>query len=441
MSASQSELQSALDNAPIGSNILVKPGIYDSIILRSGKKNYNLVTDATLGSGRVEDTWKDALVKVKSIKIEPKAEAYAFTGFEFLPINPGIATIYLGSDKETDPFNTPNDISFNQCIVSANPDTGGKRGIQMMCRKVQIVNCRLAGFWYNDDSQAVSCYNGPGPYYIYNSYLEASGENFMSGGAKTLNETMLPTYIEFMGNHCYKPESWKSQPLTTVKNLFELKECLEARISNNLFEGNWKDGQVGYAILITPRNQYNTAPFTVVKNVTFSWNVIRNVGAGINIMGDDNLAPTLQTENITIENNLIYDIDQVKHAGSAGVIFMSTRGPKNVIFRNNTCLGINKINSFMSYEGTPDSWIVEKNIFTEGSYGLKTSNGLLGYTAFKQTTLNSEFNNNYIIPSGVRSINYGPTNTKQINAIDKDTMRSLVDAGVDIDILRQHVVF
>lgn len=437
----QTELQAAIDNAPVNSQILVNPSVvYDSIILRSGQRNITLSSDATLGNGRVSPEWNEALVKVKSFKSEPRAEGYNFTGFNFLPSTPDRSIIVLGSDKETDPLNTPNEILFNQCVIDADIKVGGRRGIQLMCRRVAILNCHLANFWHSNDSQSIGCYNGPGPYLIHNNFMEASGENFISGGADTLNEAMQTTYVEFTNNFCYKPETWKPQANTTVKNLFELKDILSANIQNNLFEGSWKDGQVGYSIVITPRNQNGREPFAIVKDINFSWNVIRNAGAGISILGDDNLQPSLRTENIVIENNLIYDIDPVKHAGSAGRIFAIARSPLNIHISNNTCLGIPKINSFMDIEQVPEQLKVFNNIFTEGSYGLKTAGGL-GIGPFVQGTKDSEFNGNYIIPSNIRSINYGQANIKSATCVEESTFRSLVNAGVDIDVLRSKVVF
>jgi hypothetical protein len=435
--STQTELQKAIDTI-INGKILVKPGVYDSIILQNGRHDLTIESDTTLGSGRVENDWSPALVHVKNLKIESRAEGYTLQGMKFLPKSIGEEIVGLGSDKETNPENTPNDIIFDQCIVSANIDLGGKRGFRLNCRHVEIWNSRMENFWYSNDSQAIACWNGPGPCIVHNCYLSASGENFISGGADSLNESMQPSYIKFTNNHCFKPESWIAKPLTTVKNLFELKDCTQAIIQNNLFEGNWKDGQTGYAIVFTPRNQNGNEPFAVVKNIDFSWNVIRNSGAGISIMGDDNIFPSLRTENILIYNNLMYNIDPVKYSGSAGRLFFISRSPKNITVKNNTCVG-NKLNSFFDIEHTPERLMILNNIFTEGSYGLKTTKGL-GLLSFQQTTIESDFRENVIIPSGIRSMNYGTVNQKITVPLTPD-FHSTVSAGVDVDELRRKVIF
>ena len=55
------------------------------------------------------------------------------------------------------------------------------------------------------DSQAICCWNGPGPFKIVNNYLEAAGENVMFGGADPSIAELVPSDIEFRHNHCFKP--------------------------------------------------------------------------------------------------------------------------------------------------------------------------------------------------------------------------------------------
>ena len=49
-------------------------------------------------------------------------------------------------------------------------------------------------------------------------------------------------------------------------------------------------------------------PWSVVRNVTVRSNVIRHVAAVFNISGWDDIYTARQTENISIENNLVYDV-------------------------------------------------------------------------------------------------------------------------------------
>jgi hypothetical protein len=71
----------------------------------------------------------------------------------------------------------------------------------------------------------------------------------------------------------------------TVKNLLELKNARRVRIEGNVFEGSWVQSQIGFAIVLTVRNQDGRAPWSVVEDVIFANNVVRGATSGINILG------------------------------------------------------------------------------------------------------------------------------------------------------------
>ena len=93
-----------------------------------------------------------------------------------------------------------------------------------------------------------------------------------------------------------------------VKNLLELKNAQRVLIDGNIFEHWWAASQKGYAILFTPRNQYGTAPWAVVRDITLTNNVIRHVAGAIDILGTDYDHPSQRTTNIVIRNNLVFDV-------------------------------------------------------------------------------------------------------------------------------------
>jgi hypothetical protein len=119
-----------------------------------------------------------------------------------------------------------------------------------------------------------------------------------------------------------------------VKNLFELKNARNVRVEFNIFENNWAHGQAGYAILLTPRNQGGTCTWCVVSDVTFESNVIRNVAAGFNILGYDDLAPSQQTTGIVIRNTLAYELRL--SLGGSGWFALISASPSNIVMDHNT---------------------------------------------------------------------------------------------------------
>ena len=72
-----------------------------------------------------------------------------------------------------------------------------------------------------------------------------------------------------------------------MKNLFELKAARRATIRKNLFEQNWTDGQSGTAILFTVRNEDGRSPWTVIEDVLFEHNIIRDTEGVFSISGYD----------------------------------------------------------------------------------------------------------------------------------------------------------
>src|SRR5262249_51405411 len=107
-------------------------------------------------------------------------------------------------------------------------------------------------------------------------------------------------------------ETWTVPPSSgtrwNVKNLLELKNAQRVVIDGNVFEYSWAANQTGYAVLFTPRNTDGTAPWSVVRDVSFTNNVIRHAAGGISVLGEDDILGSQRTSNITIRNNLAYDL-------------------------------------------------------------------------------------------------------------------------------------
>jgi len=120
----------------------------------------------------------------------------------------------------------------------------------------------------------------------------------------------------------------------TVKNLFELKNAQDVLVEGNVFENSWVADQPGYPIVITPRNQSGTAPWSVVQRVTFQLNLIRHTAGGVNILGTDNLHPSQLTNNITIRDNVWDDMGSMW--GSGAKTFQMGDGGDRFTFDHNT---------------------------------------------------------------------------------------------------------
>ena len=141
-------------------------------------------------------------------------------------------------------------------------------------------HCTAMG--YCVDSQAIAGAAGDlpmGPYKIVNNFLEASGENIFLGGGEA---TKTPADIEIRNNYFLKPMIWNAgQPGFVggsngkpfiVKNDFELKNAQRVLFEGNILEGSWGGfSQVGFSIVLTPKNPNNQCPLCRVTDVTIRY--------------------------------------------------------------------------------------------------------------------------------------------------------------------------
>jgi hypothetical protein len=187
------------------------------------------------------------------------------------------------------------------------------------------------------DSQAIcgGIGNGPmGPYKITNNFLEAAGENILVGGGAA---SATPTDIQVSQNHMFKPLTWmKGQPgyvggangnPFSVKNLLELKNAQRVLLDSNIMENTWGGfSQVGYAILLTPKNQSSLCPICQVTDITIRYNYISHMGAGMQLANGraDTGALPLNGGRYSIHDDVFDDINGTIYHGPSFFAQVST---------------------------------------------------------------------------------------------------------------------
>ena len=197
-----------------------------------------------------------------------------------------------------------------------------------------------------------------------------------------------PSYIEFRGNYLYKPLKWWPKHASwngvtyQIKNLWETKFSRYVVVDGNVLENSWIADQF-YAIALTVRNQNGgESAAAVVREMQFSNNIIRNAGAGINLLSDDYFGATQQTSDITFRNNLFRNV---------GVNFDATGAAHMLITLQNGATRMRRI--FLIHNthdnGTPDNsngmitdfgdsggadesmWL--NNVHQHGGYGFRSN--------------------------------------------------------------------
>jgi hypothetical protein len=268
------------------------------------------------------------------IQFSPGANHYRLIGLEITrAASP--ATVY-----NLVQFNGPADhLVFDRVWIHGTAQDETVRGIMLgTSRYVAVVDSFFADFHCVaktgscTDSQAIGGGlgdNAMGPYKIVNNFLEGAGENILFGGGRA---TMTPQDIEIRHNHMFKPLTWmkgqagyiggtNGNPFI-VKNLLELKNAQRVLIEGNIMENAWGGfSQVGFAILLTPKNQAsgagNLCAICQVTDVTIRYNAISHVGAGMQIgngMSGRGGAP-LDGQRYSIHDITIDDIDGAKYGG------------------------------------------------------------------------------------------------------------------------------
>ena len=247
--------------------------------------------------------------------------------------------------NETITLDGCHDLRFERSVVVGG-EKGKKRGMRGNGTSITVTRSYFANIWApGQDSQAFCAWDGAGPYTLTDNYFEGAGENVMFGGAASKTPVDIPADILVENNDFFKPIAWKdaSHP-ASVKNLFELKAAKRAVIRNNRFENNWTKSQNGYAILVTTRNDDGNcnlhpdvpcdgqggAPWTVVEDVLFENNTLKNVEKGFNILGIDSYAASGRTTRITIRGNTVQtQYNFIQMGGEIGELTVSSNTVDN----------------------------------------------------------------------------------------------------------------
>jgi hypothetical protein len=317
------DLQAALNTAQPGDVVALEPGGTFRgnfslprkpgsgwIIVRSGAPDQALPNPGT----RVTPAFAPAMPKILSpnqnpaVYTEPGAHHFRFIGIEFSTVA-GVKDIYsivaFGGDQRSD-ADTPHDLILDRCYVHGRTELTSRRGVLLNSASSAVIDSYVseihaAGY----DSQAVLGYNGPGPFKIVNNYLEGAAENVMFGGADPATPGLVPSDIEIRRNHIFKPLSWRPGDPSfagvhwTVKNLLELKNAQRVLIEGNLLENVWST-----ALVLTPRNQDGKAPWSVVQDVLFRSNIVKNADSGFSGLTTDDEQHSQPMKRIAIVNNL-----------------------------------------------------------------------------------------------------------------------------------------
>lgn len=397
--SSGAELQRALDAARPGDTILLRRGLEyvgNFVLPARASSDDRVITVRTYsdwalpGEGeRMHPAYTVNLAKLRSpnaqpvIRTAPGAHHWRLLLIELMANEGGagdVVTLGDGSVAQKTLDTVPHDLTLERLYIHGDPVQGQKRGIALNAARVTIRDC-----WVGDikavgqDSQAIAGWNGPGEYVIDNNWLEAAGENVMFGGADPSIIGLTPTGIRIRGNTLSKPIAWRAAggPDWQVKNLLELKNAREVVIEGNLLERAWADGQSGYAVLFTVRNQDGGCPWCQVETITFRRNRVRDVGAGVQVIGADSNYATRPMRNIVIADNVVEGIDRDTWGGD-GYFLLLGGSPSAVRVDHNTIVQVASGGLIKIADGVAQDFVFTHNVASHGDYGIIGTNHGIG---------------------------------------------------------------
>jgi hypothetical protein len=255
---------------------------------------------------------------VPVIQVAPGASRYRLIGLELTVAEsvPTLREIVAFGGTQSRVIDTPSDLILDRCYVHGHPTGNLFRGVLLNSAASAVIDSHVSeAHVAGHDSQAILGFNGPGPFKIVNNYLEGAGENIMFGGGDPSIPGLVPSDIEIRGNHLFKPLRWRPDSPDyagihwTVKNLFELKNAQRVLVDGNVLENVWVGEQSGASVVLTPRNG-GSAPWSVVQDVMFRNNIVRNALAGVTAQSMDNGHPSRSLRRVAIANNLWLTVDR-----------------------------------------------------------------------------------------------------------------------------------
>jgi hypothetical protein len=278
------------------------------------------------------------------IRAETGAHGYRLIGLDVGPDSSlrSIVTLLEFGATETTVDAEPADIIVDRSYVHGADGATTRRGVALNGRRMAVIDSHFENFRDPDnDAQAIAGWNGPGPFKIFNNFLEATGENVMFGGADPAVPDLVPSDLEIRRNILTKRLEWRAGRVA-VKNALELKNARRVLIEGNTFENVWTSGQDGTAIVFKSSNQNGRCSWCVTEYVTFRNNIVRGAGNGFVLSAQeraDRSKPLpVAANNIRIQNVLLQDIGG-QEWGGGGKLLRIFGGVTNVEVSHVTSLG------------------------------------------------------------------------------------------------------
>ncbi len=440
-------LQAAINAAKPGDTILLTPGaVYEGGLVLPAKAGSEYITirsaapDSSLPPDgvRITPAYVNQLPKIQggtaglpAIMTALGAHHWRLQFLELVDTWPygDILALGDGSSAQSSLSAVAHDLIVDRLYIHGVPGQEQKRAVALNSASTTIKDSYISDIRLtNGDAQAIAGWNGPGPYTITNNFLEATGENFLLGGSDPPISGLVPSDVVFRGNTVSKQASWRNQGYA-VKNLIEFKNAQRVTIDGNVIEYNWSGGQSGHAIVLTPRNQDGGAPWSVVRDITITNNVIRHVSGVLNVLGTDYRFPSQPLTNIVFRNNLVVDLSKANWGGAGQLLL--TSGGRNLTLDHNTVF-TDGTSAVYADGAQVTGFVFTNNIFPDNMWGVMGSASAEGNGTLANFFPGAVFQRNVVIGGQSAlypSNNYFPASVGNVGFVDPSGNYRLLSAS------------
>ena len=210
---------------------------------------------------------------------------------------------FISKDPQHTLLTTGLNTQVHDCDFYGDYLLGARRGIAVNSAGVTVTNSRFRDIFHAQDAQCIAGWDGTRDLLVEDCYGEASGENVIFGGSDCQDESRIPQNITIRRCYFTKLLWWKSKPNgATIKNLLELKNCKNVLVEDCDFSNSWTDGQTGFGLVLTVRNQDGANPYATVEDVIIRRSVFRDIEQGIQILGIDDTHPSQSMKRVSLES-------------------------------------------------------------------------------------------------------------------------------------------
>lgn len=291
--------------------------------------------------------------------------------------------------------NTLIDVTGDRTVLDRVRGLGGiggqHRGIAANGTNTQILSCFVDECWLpGRDAQAIAGWKGTKVLQIVDCFLAGGAETVMFGGSDTATADQIPRDILIDRCTLTKRPTWYGLG-AQIKNALELKNAIGVTVRDCQLEyAGAAEGQGGYVLMLTPRNQNGTNPWATVSDVLIERCTLRYGGAGISLMGSDDHYPSGPLARVTLRDLLITDLDPLdpgmfRSSMGQGRVIQINRGGQQITLERVTAIqGMKNMKAGVYCIGTPPTGLVLRNVALPACpYPLKIDNGGQGMAALR----------------------------------------------------------